>query len=92
MVFALDAAIPAIGLDSANHHLDSEHHPYLLRLASARTWTTVCRPRLDHAAGIRIGSSGRCDSRPTATLPAAAQKSGAQQLEVYNLLPFEQGA
>jgi hypothetical protein len=37
LVPALAAAVPAVGLDAADHHLDSEHYPYLLCLASARS-------------------------------------------------------
>ena len=36
VVPALAAAVRAVGLDGADHHLDSEHHPHLLRLAFAR--------------------------------------------------------
>src|ERR1700735_3013020 len=63
MVPSLAAAVPAVGLDAADHHLDGEHHPYLLRLASARTWASLVGSWLDYAAGIWIGGSGRCNYR-----------------------------
>jgi hypothetical protein len=63
MVPALAAAVHAVGFDAADHHLDSEHHPDLLRMASAYTWTSVVSSRLDYAAGIRICGSGRCNYR-----------------------------
>ncbi len=59
MVPALAAAVPAVGFDAANHHLDGQHDPYLLRLASAQAWTSVGSSWLDYAAGIRVGGSGR---------------------------------
>ena len=40
MVPSLAAAVPAVGLDGADHHLDGEHYPYLLCLAFARTGTS----------------------------------------------------
>ena len=52
VVPALAAAVPAVGLDGADHHLDGQHHPDLLRLASARTWPSVVASWLDYAAGI----------------------------------------
>ena len=36
-----------------------EYHPYILRLASAHTWTAVAGSWLDYAAGIRIRGNGR---------------------------------
>ena len=63
MVPALAAAVPAICFDAAAHHLDGEHYPYLLRLASAHTWTSVVSSWLDYAAGIRVSGSGRCNYR-----------------------------
>ncbi len=45
------------------HHLDGEHHPNLLCLAFACTWSSVDRSWLDHAAGIRMRGNGRCDCR-----------------------------
>ena len=38
-----------VSLDVADHHLDGEHHPYLLRLAPAQPWTTVVGSGLDYA-------------------------------------------
>ena len=63
MVPSLAAAVPAVGLDAADHHLDGEHHPYLLRLASARTGASLVGSGLDYAAGIWICGSGRCNCR-----------------------------
>src|SRR5258708_14272577 len=61
MVPALAASVHAVGLDGADHHLDSEPSPYVLCLASAHTWTSVVGSCLDHVAGIRIRRSGRCN-------------------------------
>ena len=61
VVPALAAAVPAVGLDGADHHLDSEHHPNLLRLAFAHAWSSVAGSWLDYAAGIRIRGNGRCN-------------------------------
>jgi hypothetical protein len=61
MVPALAAAVPAVGLDGADHHLDSEHYPDLLRLAFAHAWSSVVGSWLDYAAGIRIRGNGRCN-------------------------------
>jgi hypothetical protein len=63
VVLALAVAVRAVGLDAADHRLDSEHHPDLLRMASAYTWTSVVGSWLDYAAGIRICGSGRCNYR-----------------------------
>ena len=78
MVPALAAAVPAVGLDAADHHLDGEHYPYLLRLASARTWTSVATSWLDYAAGIRIRGGGRRNYRvaPTHTTGTARMLNG----------------
>src|SRR5262249_47057777 len=69
MVLALVAAVPAVCFDVADHHLGGEHHPYLLRLASANTWTAVVGSTMGHAAGIRVHGNGRCNFRFT---PSAA--------------------
>ena len=61
MVPAVAAAVHAVGLDAADHHLDSEHHPDLLRLAFAHAWSSVGGSWLDYAAGIRIRGNGRCN-------------------------------
>jgi hypothetical protein len=63
VVLALDAAVRAVGLDAADHHLDGEHYPYLLRLAFAHAWSSVAGSWLGYVAGIRIGGSGRCNHR-----------------------------
>src|SRR5208282_870108 len=63
MVPALAAAVPAVGLDGADHHLDSQHHPNLLRLAFAHAWSPVVGSWLDHPARIRIRGSGRRNYR-----------------------------
>ncbi len=78
LVLALAAAVSAVGLDAADHHLDGEHSPYLLRLAFAHAWASVVSSWLDYAAGIRIRGSDRCNHRvaPTHTTAAAA---GAQR-------------
>ena len=56
VVPALAAAVPAVGLDGADHHLDGEHHSDLLRLAFAHARSSVVGSWLDYAAGIRIAS------------------------------------
>jgi hypothetical protein len=63
MVPSLAAALRAVGLDCANHHLDSQHYPYLLRLAFAHAWSSVVGSWLDYAAGIRIRGNDRCNYR-----------------------------
>src|SRR6266849_6517671 len=63
MVPALAAAVRAVGLDGADHHLDSEHHSNFLRLAFAHAWSSVVGSWLDYAAGIRIRGNGRCNYR-----------------------------
>jgi hypothetical protein len=63
VVPALAAAVHAVGLDAADHHLDREHHPNLLRLAFAHAWSSVVGSWLDYAAGIRMRGSGRCNYR-----------------------------
>src|SRR5258708_19176374 len=59
LVPALAAAVRAVGFGAAHHHLDSKHHPHLLRLAFAHAWSSVDSSRLGYAAGIRIRGSGR---------------------------------
>ena len=61
VVPALAAAVRAVGLDSADHHLDGEHHPNLLRLAFAHAWSAVVGSWLDYAAGIRSRGNGWCN-------------------------------
>ena len=63
MVPSLAAAIRAFGLDRADHYLDRQHHPNLLRLASAHAWPSVAGSRLDYVAGIRIRGSGSCNDQ-----------------------------
>jgi hypothetical protein len=58
MVSFLDTAISEIGLDATDHHLDSEHHPHLRRLAFAHTGTPLVGSCLDDAAGIRSRGNG----------------------------------
>ncbi len=48
VVPALDAAVPAVGLDAADHHLDGQHYSHLLRLAFADAWSSVDRSGLDY--------------------------------------------
>ena len=60
MVPALDAPVRAISLDGADHHLDSQHHPDLLRLAFACAGSSMGGSWLDYAAGIRIRGDCRC--------------------------------
>ena len=59
VVPALAAALPEIDLGAANHHLDGEHYPYLLRVASAYDWTSMVGSWVDHGGGIRSRSSWR---------------------------------
>jgi len=59
VVPALAAALLEIDLGAANHHLDGEHYPYLLRVASAYNWTSMVGSRVDHGGGIRSRSSWR---------------------------------
>src|SRR5258708_39704320 len=61
VVPALAPAVRAVGLDGADHYLDSEHHPNLLRLAFAHAWSSVAGSWLDYAAGIRMRRDGRCN-------------------------------
>jgi hypothetical protein len=63
MVPPLAAAILAVGLDGADHHLDSQYHPDLLRLAFAYAWADVAGSLVDYAAGIRIRGGGWCNYR-----------------------------
>ncbi len=65
-------------LDAADHHLDGEHYSYLLRLASAHARASVVSSWLDHAAGIRIRGSGRCNYRvaPTQTTGTTRMLTG----------------
>ena len=53
VVFALAAAVRAIGRDAAAHHLDDKHYPYVHRLASANAWTLVGTSCLGRVAGVR---------------------------------------
>jgi hypothetical protein len=61
MVPALAAAVPAVSLDAADHHLDGEHYPNLLRVASAHAWSSMVGSWLDYAAGIRMCRDNRCN-------------------------------
>ena len=61
VVPSLAAAVRAVGLDGADHHLDSEHSPYVLHLAFAHAWSSVAGSRLDYAAGVRSRGNGRCN-------------------------------
>src|SRR5271169_1708442 len=61
VVFALAAAVHAIGLDTSDHHLDGEYYPNVHRLASAHTWTSVCASGLDCAAGVWICRNDCCN-------------------------------
>ena len=63
MVPALAAAVRAVGLDGADHPLDSEHHSNFLRLAFAHAWSSMVGSWMDYAAGIRIRGNGRCNYR-----------------------------
>ena len=71
VVPAVAAAVRAVGLDRADHPLDGEHHPDLLRLAFADAWPAVAGSGLDYAVGIRIGGCGRCNC----TVAAASRSS-----------------
>src|SRR5208283_5179853 len=59
VVSSVAAAVRAVDLDGADHHLDGEHHPDLLCLAFARHGPSVAGSGLDYAAGIRDGGRGR---------------------------------
>src|ERR1700688_4441282 len=61
VVPSVAAGVLAVGLDGADHHLDSEHHPHVLRLALARDWSALVRSGLDYAVGIRVRGNGRCN-------------------------------
>jgi hypothetical protein len=64
MVPPLAAALPAVGLNDAPHHLDSEHHSHICPMALARTWASVgIASWLGDAAGIRMRGSGQCNFR-----------------------------
>jgi hypothetical protein len=57
-------------LYTAAHRLDSEHHSYLLCLASAHGWATMVSSRLDHAVGIRSCGKRCRDDGVTQSLAA----------------------
>src|SRR5260370_17972025 len=61
VVPALAPAVRAVGLDGADHHLDREHHPNLLRLGFGDGWLSVVGSWLDYAGGIRMRGNGRCN-------------------------------
>lgn len=61
VVPSLAAAVRAVGIDAADHHLDGEHYPHLLRLASAHAWSPVAGSWVDHAAGIRMRRDDGCN-------------------------------
>ena len=61
MVSALAAAVPAVRVNVADHHMDRKHHPYVLRLAPAHAWAALVASWLDHTAGIRIRGNSRCN-------------------------------
>ena len=63
VVPALAAAVPAVGLDAADHHLDGQHYSHLLRLAFAHAWSSVDGSWLDYVAGIWVRRDGRCNYR-----------------------------
>jgi hypothetical protein len=71
LVSSLAAAISEVGLDAADHHLDSEHYSHLRRLAFAHTGTPLVGSWLDNAARIRICRNGRHNYRI-----ASAQATG----------------
>jgi len=61
VVPALDAALPAIGLNGADPHLDGQHYPNLLRMAFAHAWSPVAASWLGYAAGIWMRRDDRCN-------------------------------
>jgi hypothetical protein len=61
VVPAVDAAVSSLTLHAANHHMDSEHHSYLRRLAFTYTWTSLVGSWLGYAGGIRIRGNSRCN-------------------------------
>jgi hypothetical protein len=63
MVSFLAIAISEVGLDTPDHHLDSEYYPHLHRLALAYPGTSVVGSWLDVAAGIRSCGNGWSDYR-----------------------------
>src|SRR5262249_33009485 len=81
MVPALAVAVVAVDVDAADHHLDSEHYSYLLRLASAHTGTAMDSSWLDRAARIRIGRNSGCNYRsaPHHTTRRATMLSAANR-------------
>ena len=83
MVLALGAAVPAVCLDAADSRLDGEHYPFILRLASARTGTTLAGSWLDHAAGIRIcgNDSYNCRAAPAYATRSPGILSGLSRTE-----------
>src|SRR5262249_11218026 len=84
MVFALAAAVHTVVDDAADQHLDIEHHPYLLCLASAHTGTTVAGSGVDYAAGIRFRGNRRCNYRcaPDHTTGRATILSGSDTVKI----------
>src|SRR5438270_14100894 len=57
LVPCLAVAVPALGLESADHHLDREYYPHVHCLASAHAWASVGASWLGHVARIWIGSN-----------------------------------
>ena len=76
MVSGMVAAVRAVSLDAANHHLDGEYSAHILRLAFARAWTPVDSSWLDSVAGIRVRRSDGCH------YPVAAKRSASHGAEL----------
>ena len=72
LVPPLAPALPSIGPGAANHHLDGEHYPDLLRVASAYTRTSMAGSWVDHGAGVRSRSRGRYNDRAATTYAAGS--------------------
>src|ERR1700676_2596206 len=84
LVLALAAAVPAVGLDCAAHHLDREHLPNFLRLAFAHARPAVDSSWLDYAAGIRSRRDGRCNY-PVSPLHASRRAAALNRLAALGL-------
>src|SRR5438309_10956026 len=90
VVPALAPAVRAVGLDGADHHLDSEHHPNLLRLAFAHAWSSMAGSWLDYAAGIRSRGNCLCNYRvsPVQTAVGNPMLNGLDLFScIRNLVP-----
>jgi hypothetical protein len=83
VVRSLAAAVPPIGFNAADRHLDGQHYPYLLCLAFAHSGTAMVSSWLGYAAGVRIGGDSSCNYRfaPDHTSDCTTMLSGTGRLK-----------